>query len=79
MIDPWGWFSDWVPEASGPRPRQPVAAVVGAKRLGNGVVRRAVVGALFAARRVLTVAEVQAAVEERLAMEVVVEMIRADT
>jgi hypothetical protein len=40
--------------------------VVETKRLGNGVVKSAVVGALAAADRVLTVAEVQSAVEERL-------------
>jgi hypothetical protein len=39
--------------------------VVETKRLGNGVVKRAVVGAL-AADRVLTMAEVQSAVAERL-------------
>jgi len=52
------------------RTRRPAAAVVGAKRLGNGVVQRAVIGALVAARRVLTVVEVQGAAEERLGMEV---------
>ena len=59
------------------RPRQPAAAVLGAKRLGNGVVQRAVMGALVAARRVLTVAEVQAAVEERLGMEVSGDSVRS--
>jgi hypothetical protein len=59
------------------RARQSAAAVVGAKRLGNGVVQRAVMGALVAAPRVLTVAEVQVAVEERLGIEVSGDSVRS--
>lgn len=59
------------------RPRQPAAAVVEAKRRGNGVVQRAVMGALAAADRVLTVAEVQVAVEERLGMPVSKDSVRS--
>jgi hypothetical protein len=58
-------------------PRPLAAAVAGAKRLGNGVVQRAVMGALVAARGVLTVAEVQGAVEERLGMEVSRDLVRS--
>ena len=59
------------------RPRGPAAAVLAAKRLGNGVVQRAVMGALAAAGRVLTVAEVQAAVEERLGMPISKDSVRS--
>jgi hypothetical protein len=68
---------EWVPEASSMRPRRPAAAVLGAKRLGNGVVQRAAIGALAAADRVLTVAEVQVAVEERLGMAVSRDSVRS--
>jgi hypothetical protein len=48
------------------RRRWQVAAVLETKRLGNGVVQRAVIGVLAAADRALTVADVQGGVEERL-------------
>lgn len=59
------------------RPTPPAAAVPAAKRLGNGVVQRAAMDALVAARRVLTVAEVQGAVEEGLGMEVSRDSVRS--
>jgi len=67
---PLGMVLEWVPEASSIRPRRPAAAVLGAKRLDNGAVRRAAIGALSAADRALTVAEVQVAVEARLGQRV---------
>jgi hypothetical protein len=45
--------------------------------MGNGVVKRAAIGALAAADRALTVAEVQVAVEERLAMAVSKDSVRS--
>ncbi len=59
------------------RPRRPAAAVLGAKRLDNGAVRRAAIGALSAADRAPTVAEVQVAVEERLGMQVSRDSVRS--
>jgi hypothetical protein len=59
------------------RPRRPGAAVIGAKRLGNGAVRRAAIGALAAAGRVLTVGEVQAAVEGHLGVPVSRDSVRS--
>jgi hypothetical protein len=49
---------EWVPEASSMPPRRPVGAALETKRLGNGVVQRAVIGVLAAADRALTVADV---------------------
>jgi hypothetical protein len=45
--------------------------------LGNGAVQRAAIGALAAAERVLSVAEVQVAVEERLGMAVSRDSVRS--
>jgi hypothetical protein len=52
------------------RRRRPIAAVPKAKRLGNGVVQRAVVQVLAGADRVLSVADVHGAVEARLGQPV---------
>jgi hypothetical protein len=72
-----GAVLEWVPEASG-RPRsRPVAAVIEAKRLGNGAVKRAVVGVLAAADRALSVADVQGGVEERLGSPVSKDSVRS--
>jgi hypothetical protein len=72
-----GAVLDWVPEASIMLPRRPVSAGLETKRLGNGAVQRAAMGALAAADRVLTVAEVQVAVEERLGMPVSKDSVRS--
>jgi hypothetical protein len=53
----------WVPEASSVRGREPVAALPTAKRLGNGVVQRAVINALAVDDRPMSVSEVWTAVE----------------
>jgi hypothetical protein len=63
---PLGVVLDWVPEASSVLSRRPVAAVLETKRLGSGVVQRAVVCVLAAVDRALSVADVQGGVEERL-------------
>ena len=68
---------EWIPEASIMPPRRLAAAVLESKRLANGVVKRAAMGALAAADRVLTVAEVQVAVEERLGMPVSKDSVRS--
>jgi hypothetical protein len=68
---------EWVPEASIVVPRRPVSAGLETRRLRNGVVQRAAIGALAAADRVLTVAEVHVAVEERLGMTVSRDSVRS--
>ena len=55
-----------VPNAPGRAQREPVAALPKAKRLGNGVVQRALVKALAVAPRPMGVREAQTAVEAAL-------------
>jgi hypothetical protein len=57
--------------------RRPVGAALETKRLGNGVVQRAVIGVLAAADRALTVARVQGGVEERLGRVVSKDSVRS--
>jgi hypothetical protein len=59
------------------RPRRPVAEGSPRKRLGNGVVKRAVVGVLSAADRELTVAAVQVRVEECLGRPISKDSVRS--
>jgi hypothetical protein len=56
----------WVPDASRARTREPIAALGDAKRLGNGVVQRALIQALAVSDRPVGVCEAQAAVEALL-------------
>jgi hypothetical protein len=56
----------WVPDAAGRPRREPVAALPKAKRLGNGVVQRALIKALAVAGRPMGVCEAQTAVEALL-------------
>ena len=56
----------WVPDAAGRPRREPVAALPKAKRLGNGVVQRALIKALAMAGRPMGVCEAQVAVEALL-------------
>ncbi len=56
----------WVPDAAGRPRREPVAALPRAKRLGNGVVQRALIEALAVAGRPMGVCEAQTAVEALL-------------
>ena len=56
----------WVPDAAGTPRRELVAALPKAKRLGNGVVQRALIKALAVAGRPMGVCEAQTAVEALL-------------
>lgn len=60
----------WVPEESSRHLGRPIVAPPKRKRLGNGVVQRAVIGVLAAAGHAMSVAEVHGAVEERLGQPV---------
>jgi hypothetical protein len=56
----------WVPDASRTRRSEPIAALPGTKRLGNGVVQRALIKALAVAGGPIGVCEAQTAVEALL-------------
>jgi hypothetical protein len=68
---------EWAPDASIMLSRRPVSAGLETRRLGNGVVQRAVMGVLAAADRVLTVVEVHVAVEQRVGMAVSRDSVRS--
>jgi hypothetical protein len=72
-----GAVLEWAPEGTSTRRRRPIAAVPKTKRLGNGVVQRAVVQILAGADRVLSVADVHAAVEARLGQRVSEDSVRS--
>ncbi len=56
----------WVPDASGGARRELTAALAAKKRLGNGVVKRALIKALAVSDRPMGVCEAQVAVEALL-------------
>jgi hypothetical protein len=68
---------EWVPEALGMLPRRPAGAVLQAKRLGNGVVQRAVIDVLGASDHALAVPRVHLGVEERLGRTVSRDSVRS--
>jgi hypothetical protein len=74
---PLGVVLEWLSEAPSAFPRRQIAAATETKRLGNGVVQRAVVGVLRAADRALKVAEVHAGVEGRLGRSVSKDSVRS--
>ncbi len=56
----------WAPDASGGARRELTAALAATKRLGNGVVKRALIKALAVSDRPMGVCEAQVAVEALL-------------
>jgi hypothetical protein len=67
---PLGIVLEWVSEGSGMGRGRLIAAPARTKRLGNGVVQRAVIHVLAGADRALSVADLHRAVEERLGQPV---------